>query len=108
MKPLTEIKKGCGKQISYNSPYLPNEICGLGDLCPTCQALLEQAQEFEKMIEKLKRQIELELKIIEEYIKSHDKTSLAEQSKLVYNNVLFGLNKLLKEVQDKQKSGGEE
>ena len=48
MKPLTEIKKGCEKWFIKGNLDLR---CGKKNyLCPTCQALLEQAQEFEKMI----------------------------------------------------------
>jgi hypothetical protein len=56
MKPLTEIKKGCEKIFFRNNSF-ESYICGLkeNDLCPTCQALLEQAQEFEKMILELQK-----------------------------------------------------
>jgi hypothetical protein len=53
MKPLTEIKKGCGMSfISFQHEDIRiRSICGEENrFFKTCQALLEQAQEFEKMI----------------------------------------------------------
>jgi hypothetical protein len=50
MKPLTEIRKGCLKNTidkGSNEEHFCDDFHGL---CPTCQALLEQAQEFEKII----------------------------------------------------------
>jgi len=57
MKSLAEIKQGC-KNCELHKGVV-NWVLE-GDLCPTCQALLEQAQEFEKKIEELKSKIGLD------------------------------------------------
>ena len=96
MKPLTEIRKGCGIELfGYVIPEIyciPEIHCGELShnkvaLCPTCQALLEQAQEFEKMIEKLKS-------------KAFKTTDYYDQVMAIK---LDDLNELLKEVQGEGK-----
>jgi hypothetical protein len=56
MKTIAEIKKGCGRMFVKNGFEM---FCCKTDfvehLCPTCQALLEQSQQFQKMIEEHKR-----------------------------------------------------
>jgi len=84
MKPLTEIKKSCGERVGKSKG--DNIICGKKywlngqwafSLCPTCQALHEQAQEFEKMIN-------------DWYIKTREKKTYVD---------LSDVQELLKEVQ---------
>jgi hypothetical protein len=95
MKSLTEIRRGCGKTFDINDPnYIT--FCGVTaitskyiegihevELCEVCQALLEQAQEFEKMIDLLKS-------------KAFKTTDYYDQVMAIK---LDDLNELLKEVQ---------
>jgi len=64
MKPLTEIRNGCGNIIikekySIDCGGKVKDNWGIWNIiyCPICQALLEQAQEFEKKVEELKEDI---------------------------------------------------
>ena len=57
VKTLTEIKKGCGNIIikekySIDCGGKVKDNWGIWNIiyCPTCQALLKQAQEFEKIM----------------------------------------------------------
>ena len=85
MKPLTEIKKGCGKVIYLGvlnkNTQNENEYCNEKHLCPTCQALLEQAQEFEKIVN-------------DWYIRTRDKKTYVD---------LSDVQELLKEVRGDKK-----
>jgi hypothetical protein len=84
MKPLTEIRKGCGKYLTSDGSWTLD--CKENELCPTCQALLEQAQEFEKMIEELWKK---------------NKTCMEIEGEDIECKVITKFKKeLLKEVQD--------
>jgi len=54
MKPLTEIRKGCGKELEFYRKGCNKYRCGeyndevRTEYCPTCKALLEYAEESEK------------------------------------------------------------
>ena len=95
MKPLTEIKKGCGERVGKSKrAYI---ICGWKywlngqwafSLCPTCQALLEQAQEFEK-----------ELGLIIAHLENCMEDDFEVHYENDCNSLLKELKELLKEVQ---------
>ena len=99
MKPLTEIKKGCGGNYKHEQGML--WFCGMSGLCPTCQALLEQSQEFEKMIEnKIKYYgglLDKSIERVEEL--NQDGFTLAKCYKVIDEKMVFNLKELLKEVQ---------
>lgn len=46
---------------------------------------------------KLKNMIEAENKVAKEYIRTHDKTALAEQSIMINNMILFQIDKIFGE-----------
>jgi len=63
MKPLTEIKQGCGKSDVYDKKLIEDLVCGHNrpnnELCPSCQALLTQTEEIIKEIDNWKENYNL-------------------------------------------------
>ena len=68
MKPLTEIKQGCGKDVDLirKRVYCGTDFCGSYGtdtkkirLCPSCQALLTQTEEIIKEIDNWKENYNL-------------------------------------------------
>ena len=118
---IEKTKKGCGKEFTLQLPqfekgHLTYFVCGEEQdklyLCPTCQALLEQAQEFEKIIE------DKGLKDIIDFLDNLKNLRIDKQSSLNYedgelpfgtcdymaiDDMICKLKELLKEVQGEGK-----
>ena len=61
MTPISEIKQGCRGKVDNKG-----HNCGIQYLCPTCSALLKQAESF---VEEIDKRIELMKKNINEWSK---------------------------------------
>jgi hypothetical protein len=131
MKTISEIKKGCFREFEhyYGLNNKRIVVCGeLDNLCPTCQALLEQATEYEKEREEQKRNIKYLKEVIEDLkvtilsyeddieIQSQQFQKMIEKLKessvvteikfnypFTYNLLIEKIDELLKEVQEGDK-----
>ena len=107
MKSLAEIKKGCGKWriVGRVKCGINSEPIGFA-ICPICQALLEQAQEFEKMIE-----TKLDSDLLAKFYKEHEEYMETLSSMEICNgnhncNEFVIKQELLKEVRGDEGNDG--
>src|SRR4030042_3073996 len=60
MTSISEIRRGCGKKkhiLGDDMQICDTGICGVDYLCPSCQALLTQAESIIEEIEKFERNL---------------------------------------------------